>query len=158
MRFSCNSKKNVIRKMSVTILQSKSLSRGVVSDLNALYAEMRVSFYKQPTMWQWRRVLGQKNVRFFVVRESNRVVGMVSFYWRELPAGKVGMVEDMVVSSQHRGKGHGSALTKAVIDFAKKQRLAYIDLTTRPDRVAANKLYQKFGWKRRKTNVYRLLL
>lgn len=149
-------------KMGIIFLRSKSLTSPVVKELNTALGEQRLGFsFSSPDIRQWRRILAQKDARVFVAREGKRIkriVGMAILRWHELPAGRVGTVEDMVVSSKYRGKGYGAALTKAIVYFAKKQGVAYIDLTSRPERKVANKLYQKFGWKKRRTNVYRLLL
>jgi len=144
--------------MSITILQSKSLTLGNVSELNRLYRELRVSSYKQPTIRQWRRVLAQKDARIFVAREKGKIVGMTTLRWHDLIPGRVGAIEDVVVSVNNRGKGYGTALTRAAISFAKRRKIAYIDLTSRPERKEANRLYKKFGWKNRGVNVYRLYL
>ena len=144
--------------MTIKILQSKSLTPGVAKELNGLYSELRVSAYKQPTIQQWRRVLAQKDARVFVARENGKIVGMTTLRWHDLIPGRVGAIEDVVVSASHRGRGYGSKLTEAAISFAKKRKIAYIDLTSRPEREVANKLYKKFGWKNRGVNVYRLVL
>jgi len=44
------------------------------------------------------------------------------------------------------------------IDFAMKAGAESIDLTSRPERHAANQLYLKLGFVKRETNVYRLAL
>ncbi|MBI1888523.1 MAG: GNAT family N-acetyltransferase [Candidatus Spechtbacteria bacterium] len=151
--------------MEIKILQSISLTREAVRELNKLYSELRVSSYKQPTMRQWRRMVAQKDARLFVAREKatlrqaqGKIIGMTTLRWHDLISGRVGTIEDVVVSANSRGNGYGTRLTKTVLLFAKKQKIAYIDLTSRPERKAANKLYEKFGWKKRKANVYRLLL
>jgi ribosomal protein S18 acetylase RimI-like enzyme len=146
--------------MTIKILKSKSLTSNTIIELNSLLGEQRFKrlSFRPPNIRQWRRILAQKGVRVFFAREGKLIVGMAMLRWHELPMGKVGTVEDAVVSSKYRRKGYGGVLTRAIIDFAKKKKVAYIDLTSRPERVAANKLWQKFGWKKRQTNVYRLLL
>lgn len=142
--------------MRVQILQSKFLTAGVVQNLNALYGELRVTAHKQPTMSQWKRIVAQKDARVFVAWERGKAVGMTTLRWHDLIPGRVGAIEDVVVSADSRGKGYGARLTETAIFFAKKKKIVYIDLTSRPERKAASKLYQKFGWKKRRTNVYRL--
>jgi len=41
------------------------------------------------------------------------------------------------------------------IDMSRKLDIKEVDLTSHPQRVAANKLYQKMGFEMRDTNVYR---
>jgi len=107
---------------------------------------------------RWRKILAQRNLKVFTVKKSGKIAGMAILRWHDLPVGKVGMAEDVVVAKEYRGKGHGEHLMKQIILFAKKKKMAYIDLTSRPERIAANGLYQKMGWERRETNVYRLVL
>ena len=72
---------------------------------------------------------------------------MISFY---------GIIDDVIVDEEYRGMGLGKILTANAIKKAKKLGMKHIDLTSRPHRVAANNLYQKIGFKKRDTNVYRL--
>jgi ribosomal protein S18 acetylase RimI-like enzyme len=44
------------------------------------------------------------------------------------------------------------------MEFAKSTGAKSIDLSSRPARVAANKLYQDLGFELRETNVYRYCL
>jgi ribosomal protein S18 acetylase RimI-like enzyme len=143
--------------MRIFTLQPKSLTSDGVADLNALLREFRAD-REPPSHRHWRKILAQKDVKVFTVRESGKIVGMAILRWHELPVGRVGNLEDVVVGRKQQGKGYGSGLVRGIIAFARKNKMAYIDLTTRPERKAANKLYQKFGWEKRKTNVYRLLL
>lgn len=46
----------------------------------------------------------------------------------------------------------------AMVDAAKKMNVHYIQLTSNPARVAANRLYQDLGFERYETNCYKLLL
>jgi ribosomal protein S18 acetylase RimI-like enzyme len=52
----------------------------------------------------------------------------------------------------------GEALNLAALHEAKKRNAVTVDLTSRPSREAANRLYQKLGFVQRDTNVYRYTL
>lgn len=119
--------------------------------------ELRPSFGRI-SITRWRKIFSQKDVKVFIEKEHDQILGMAILRWHDLPIGRVGTVEDVVVRSIHRGKGVGTKLMTTIIIFAKKKKMAYIDLTSRPERIAANKLYQKMGWEKRETNVYRLTL
>ena len=62
---------------------------------------------------------------------------------------------DVVVDEAGRGKGVGGALTRAMVDRADELGCTTVDLTSRPSREAANRLYQREGFEVRDTNVYR---
>ena len=65
------------------------------------------------------------------------------------------MVEDVVVDTKARGKGVGKLLTMHALKEAQKMGVLTIDLTSRPSRDVANRLYQSVGFSARVTNVYR---
>jgi len=64
----------------------------------------------------------------------------------------------VVVDEAARGKGLGKALTLAALDQARKLGAKTVDLTSRPSREAANKLYQSVGFELRHSNLYRYTL
>jgi len=76
---------------------------------------------------------------------------------RTLSASKA-CIEDVVVDEQSRGKGVGKFITQKLIELAKQQNVRYIDLTSKPERVAANELYKKLGFELRHTNAHRLYI
>lgn len=67
-------------------------------------------------------------------------------------------IDDVVVLEAHRGQGLGEQLVRAAIDHAASLGVGKIDRPSRPSREAANRLYQRLGFDRRETNVYRLTL
>jgi ribosomal protein S18 acetylase RimI-like enzyme len=75
-----------------------------------------------------------------------------------IPTGVVCHVEDVVVDTRARGLGIGRLLAQHAIRCAGDLGARHVDLTSRPERVAANQLYQSLGFVRRESNVYRLKL
>jgi ribosomal protein S18 acetylase RimI-like enzyme len=67
-------------------------------------------------------------------------------------------IEDVVVDETLRGRGTGAALTQAGIALARERGAGAVNLTSRPSREAANRLYQRLGFQQRQTNVYILRL
>jgi ribosomal protein S18 acetylase RimI-like enzyme len=49
-------------------------------------------------------------------------------------------------------------LNLAAIEHARKNGAVTVDLTSRPSREAANRLYQRIGFTARETNIYRYSL
>ncbi|KAI9312204.1 acyl-CoA N-acyltransferase [Dichotomocladium elegans] len=68
-------------------------------------------------------------------------------------------IEDVIVDAECRGQGVGTMLLQQAIRTASGDddgfRARTIDLTSRPEREAANRLYQHLGFEHRETNVYR---
>ncbi|QRV01779.1 GNAT family N-acetyltransferase [Arcanobacterium phocisimile] len=84
------------------------------------------------------------------------ILGMLTLVTFEIPTGWRAWVEDVVVDEAARGKGVGASLVAAAIELAKKRGAKTVDLTSRPSREAANRLYQRAGFELRETNVYRV--
>jgi ribosomal protein S18 acetylase RimI-like enzyme len=64
----------------------------------------------------------------------------------------------VVTDDAARGQGVGTALTNEAIRIAQAAGVRTIDLTSRPSRVAAGRLYEKLGFEMRDTRVYRYLI
>lgn len=104
---------------------------------------------------QLERLVGQGGVYLFVYREGERVWAMTTLATFEIPTGLRGWVEDVVVDEEARGKGVGEALIEACLDKARAMGIKTVDLTSRPSREAANRLYRRCGFEPRETNIYR---
>jgi ribosomal protein S18 acetylase RimI-like enzyme len=98
------------------------------------------------------------NDTLFVARDPDqggRIVGSLTLITFRIPTGIRSWIEDVVVDQAERGKGIGEALTRAALDRAAELGARTVDLTSRPARQAANRLYQKVGFKLRESNLYR---
>ncbi len=95
----------------------------------------------------------------FVARDSaDRIVGTLTLAVFRIPTGVRAWIEDVVVDGAARGTGAGEALVKAALDRAEAVGAKTVDLTSRPSREAANRLYVRLGFEARSTNVYRRTL
>ncbi len=91
----------------------------------------------------------------FAARSGQEIVGLLTLAIFRIPTGVRAWIEDVVVDNQARGKGVGDALNHAALAEAERRGAKTVDLTSRPSREAANRLYQRLGFKQRDTNVYR---
>jgi ribosomal protein S18 acetylase RimI-like enzyme len=87
--------------------------------------------------------------------QADRIVGSLTLILFRIPTGVRAWIEDVVVDESARGRGVGDALNRFAIDQAKRAGARTVDLTSRPTREAANRLYQRIGFEPRDTNVYR---
>ena len=94
----------------------------------------------------------------FAARSGQEIVGLLTLAIFRIPTGVRAWIEDVVVDNQARGKGVGDALNRAALAEAERRGAKTVDLTSRPSREAANRLYQRLGFKQRDTNVYRYYL
>jgi ribosomal protein S18 acetylase RimI-like enzyme len=94
-----------------------------------------------------------------VDREADdRILGSLTLAWFRIPTGVRAWIEDVVVDEEARGHGVGELLNRAALDLARELGAKTVDLTSRPSREAANRLYQRIGFVARDTNVYRYSL
>lgn len=98
------------------------------------------------------------NESFFIARDpeqGGKIVGSLTLVTFRIPTGVRAWIEDVVVDTSLRGKGIGEALTRAALERAAELGAKTVDLTSRPSREAANRLYQRVGFELRHTNLYR---
>jgi ribosomal protein S18 acetylase RimI-like enzyme len=92
---------------------------------------------------------------FIALDDGGGIVGMSTLVTFRIPTGLRAWIEDVVVDDAGRGQGVGTALTHAMVDRARELGCITVDLTSRPSRVAANRLYQREGFVARESTVYR---
>jgi ribosomal protein S18 acetylase RimI-like enzyme len=90
-----------------------------------------------------------------IARDGDRVVGMLTLVTFPIPTGLRAWIEDVVVDEAARGQGVGAALTEEAVRRARTVGARTVDLTSRPARQAANRLYERLGFELRETNAYR---
>ncbi len=94
----------------------------------------------------------------FVARLDGVIVGMLTLATFEIPTGVRAWIEDVVVDEAARGAGVAGALVQAAVDRSAALGARTVDLTSRPDREAAHRLYLRMGFETRQTSVYRKTL
>ncbi|TGQ44007.1 MULTISPECIES: GNAT family N-acetyltransferase [unclassified Mesorhizobium] len=90
-----------------------------------------------------------------IARTDQTLQGMLTLAIFRVPTGVRSIIEDVIVDERHRGLGIASALVREALAQAKTAGARTVDLTSRPSREAANRLYLKLGFEKRQTNVYR---
>jgi ribosomal protein S18 acetylase RimI-like enzyme len=113
-----------------------------------------------PTDEDLRQIVSADATALLVARDGagGPILGVLTLVTFRIPTGVRAWVEDVVVDAAARGQGVGEALTKAALDLAGAKGAQTVDLTSRPSREAANRLYQRVGFQLRETNVYRFTL
>lgn len=143
-------------KMKISIV--KRFSRRIFNAVNKLLPQLDPDT-ELMTEDKFRSILRSGSTHFFIAETADKEIsGMLSAVVYIIPAGTKFWIEDVVVDKAYRGKGIGKDLMLNAIEFAKSAGARSVDLTSRPSRVAANKLYQELGFIMRETNVYRYQL
>lgn len=101
--------------------------------------------------------LNQPGTYLFAFRDKDtaKILGLLTLVTFSIPTGKKAWIEDVVVDAAARGQGAGQALVEAATAQARELEIKNVDLTSRPSREAANRLYLRCGFEPRETNVYR---
>lgn len=101
-------------------------------------------------------IVGSDACHLLLARDDDgAILGSMTLVVFPIPTGMRAWIEDVVVDGDARGQGVGDALNRAAIDIARGLGAKTVDLTSRPSREAANRLYQRIGFQLRETNVYR---
>ena len=87
--------------------------------------------------------------------ETGAILGSLVLVVFRIPTAVRAWIEDVVVDTAARGRGVGESLNQFALDLARAKGAKTVDLTSRPSREAANRLYQRLGFVARETNVYR---
>ncbi|MYB10077.1 MAG: GNAT family N-acetyltransferase [Acidimicrobiia bacterium] len=96
--------------------------------------------------------------RLLVAHADGDIVGSLTLVLVRIPTGLRAIIEDVVVDERSRGQGVGRTLNEAALEVARAAGAVTVDLTSRPSREAANRLYLSLGFEVRDTNVYRYRL
>ena len=100
-------------------------------------------------------VASPATVLFLAVDDDGRIVGTLTLALFRIPTALRAWIEDVIVDEAASRQGIGEALNRAALDRARAEGATTVDLTSRPSREAANRLYQRIGFELRETNVYR---
>jgi ribosomal protein S18 acetylase RimI-like enzyme len=111
---------------------------------------------RKPTADDLRQIIEAPATRLLVARDNDdNIVGSLTLALFRIPTGLRAWIEDVVVDEAARGQGVGETLTMEALRLARGAGARTVDLTSRPEREAAERLYRRLGFKRRDTSVYR---
>ena len=108
-----------------------------------------------PGRGELEEIVASPATTLFVARHRGRIVGALTLVAFRIPTGVRTRIEDVVVDETLRGQRVGERLSEAAIAEARRLGARSTDLTSRPSREAANRLYARMGFQRRESNVYR---
>jgi ribosomal protein S18 acetylase RimI-like enzyme len=112
-----------------------------------------------PSKDYFRQILEADNSHLFVAEtDSGEIAGMLTVATYLTSLGRKVWIEDVVVDEKHTGKGIGKQLILYALQVAKSFGAQSVELTSRPSRIAANRLYQRVGFVKQDTNKYKYVL
>ena len=141
----------------ITIERLTSASDAALGEINALLPQLRRDA-NEPlgARSDLDAIVGDTNVLFVVAKDDGKIIGMATAYLATKFGKRTGFVEDVVVDGSYRGQGLGQRVMETLISEAKTAGVTQLYLTSGSDRTAAQKLYQKLGFKKKETNVFKL--
>src|SRR5438270_3173496 len=144
--------------MAVTIEEASAVNDELVDAFARLTPQLSRS-NPAPTREQLDEIVRSEASHLLVARDdAGTIVGSLTLVLFRIPTGVRAWIEDVVVDEAARGQGIGDAVNREALRIAKDSGARTVDLTSRPSREAANRLYQRIGFKQRETNVYRFTL
>ena len=142
----------------LSIEEAQSFTPGLARAMAELIPQVSESA-PLPSEDALKAIVSSPVTRLLLARdEAGSIVGTLTLVVFRIPTGVGAWIEDVVVDEQARRQGVGEALMTAAIQLAEQSGARHLNLTSRPDREAANRLYRRLGFDHRETNVYRLML
>lgn len=143
--------------MAVEITEATDVTAELVEAFERLTPQLSSS-NPPPSAEALETIAASEATRLLVARSDRVIVGSLTLVLVRIPTGLRAIIEDVVVDEQVRGQGVGRALNEAALELARDAGAVTVDLTSRPSREAANRLYLSLGFEVRDTNVYRYKL
>jgi len=140
--------------MSTTVEIATAATAELVSAFARLIPQLSKSS-PPPTAEELGEMIDSPSSDVLVARVGGVIVGTLTLVIFRIPTGLRAWIEDVVVDDAGRGHGVGEALNRSALEIARTKGCRTVDLTSRPSREAANRLYQRLGFQPRETNVYR---
>lgn len=140
--------------MNVSVTVADAVTPDLVAAVTRLLPQLSSSA-PPPTPSQVEEIVTSPATQLLVARVHGEIVGALTLVVFRIPSGVRAWIEDVVVDEATRGQGVGDALNREALRLAAEQGAKTVELTSRPSREAANRLYQRLGFKVRDTNVYR---
>ncbi len=141
----------------ILVERERGVSDDLMRALDRLLPQLSPA-YRAPSRQGVERMLAADGTFLFVARNPARggeIVGTLTLVVFRVPSGARAWIEDVVVDAGVRGRGVGEALSRAALEQAAIMEAPAVDLTSRPARVEANRLYGRLGFVRRETNLLR---
>ncbi len=143
--------------MAVEITEATEATAELVEAFERLTPQLSSS-NPPPSAEALSAIASSDATRLLVAHADGDIVGSLTLVLVRIPTGLRAIIEDVVVDERSRGQGVGRMLNEAALELARATGAVTVDLTSRPTREAANRLYLNLGFVVRDTNVYRYQL
>ncbi len=142
----------------IEIIRVEHFEPELLKGIQNLFPQL-TQFSPIPEEDQLRQIINSGSTTIWVAIDDDRtILGMLNLAIYRTTTGLHAWIEDVVVDQAARRNGIAAQLTQSAIDYAKHKGAKEVNLTSRPAREAANFLYQKLGFSKVETNLYRMTL
>lgn len=137
--------------MEVKLLSQKDLTEGLQEQLSKLYVQLNAEL-KQLSL---EKILEEdEHIDIAASFQEEELIGIAMMANYKVISGYKGMIEDVIVSEAHRGKGIGRKLMEVLLQQAEKRKLDDVLLFSGHHRTAAISLYKSLGFTLKNSGLY----
>tara|TARA_R110000782_G_scaffold225613_2_gene312489 strand:- start:945 stop:1376 length:432 start_codon:yes stop_codon:yes gene_type:complete len=137
--------------MIIKLITEKEFTVNLQTQLTELYKQLNAEL----TQLNLTTILSNDNpTDVAICMEGDVLIGIAMMAKYKVISGHKGMIEDVVVSSNYRGKGIGRKLMEKLLEQAEKERLNDVLLFSGHHRTAAISLYKSLGFKLKDSGLY----
>ena len=140
--------------VSVNVEVVREVNDEVTAAMRHLLPQLSTSA-AEPDQAAVQRIVGSEATTLLAAKLDGQIVGFLALAMFPIPTGFRAWIEDVIVDEAARGRGIGEVLTKKALDLAEMAGARTVDLTSRPSREAAGRLYERVGFAPRSTRIYR---
>ena len=142
-------------KEPITVDVVRQLDDALVDAAARLVRKLSPSAHA-PDAWELDRMLKDPGTIVIVAREGRAIVGLLTLHLFRAVTGVHAWIQDFVVDDAARGRGVSERLTREAVRLSEEKGACTAELTSRPSNVGTGRLYQRLGFERRETHLYRL--
>lgn len=136
-------------------IEIEDLKPDYLEAINRLIAQLSTSSHTF-TEAELNSLIASPQSHLYALEYDEKIIGMVTLCIYQCPTGRKAWIEDVVVDQNHRGKGYGKLMVRKAMEECQNRGNVTLMLTSRPSRIVANQLYQRLGFEKRETNVYKM--
>lgn len=129
-------------------METAGLYQHGIESLNRLFGQL--SPYREPLSANDFKRLANESACFLVAvdlgRNDGHIVGIARLVVAVKNGVRCGVIHDVVVDATYRGRGIGQALVLKILALAKRFQIGLVQLTSKPTRIEANRMYQAMGF------------
>ncbi len=137
--------------MEIKLLQNKGITPKLQDQLSELYKQLN-SELKQLQLKDILEHPEYLDVAYCL--ENDELIGIAMMANYKVISGYKGMIEDVVVSEKHRGKGIGRKLMEKLLEQAEQRKLDDVLLFSGHHSTAAINLYKSLGFNLKSSGLY----